>query len=347
VGYSEVIAVIGAVQGLFISLVLFFLGNGRKTANRLLALLIVAISFTISRPVVRGAYDFFLLFMLLFGPLFLLYVRVLTGELRVPGKKDLVHSVPFIAVVLIYLVQIFTGNDFLYRYVYQPAFMLKNIHPLVYSVYILFYMRRYRNSLKDRYSNIEKVSLSWITVILSLFVVYFLIISPLMFVFYMAGADYIMHLESVWTPVFIAVYIFILGFNGIRHHEVFISKPEPDREKDAGYSGKAAQKLKNFMDEHHPYLAEDLTLEGLSGMTEIPEHQLSKIINKEFGMNFFDFINSYRIDYFNLLCLAPENRDRSILELAFDSGFYSKSTFNLSYKKRMGITPSQFIKSNS
>ena len=81
------------------------------------------------------------------------------------------------------------------------------------------------------------------------------------------------------------------------------------------------------MDEHHPYLAEDLTLEGLSGMTEIPEHQLSKIINKEFGMNFFDFINSYRIDYFNLLCLAPENRDRSILELAFDSGFYSKSTF--------------------
>ncbi|MBC7935667.1 MAG: AraC family transcriptional regulator [Rhizobacter sp.] len=82
----------------------------------------------------------------------------------------------------------------------------------------------------------------------------------------------------------------------------------------------------------------------LSTQLSCTVHFLSKIINEQFGKNFFDYINAYRVGYFIQLAQKPASDQYTILSLAFESGFNSKSTFNHSFKKMTDKTPSQYLK---
>lgn len=90
------------------------------------------------------------------------------------------------------------------------------------------------------------------------------------------------------------------------------------------------------------YLDSELSLKSLSKLIQISPHQLSQVLNKEFGVNFNDFINFYRIDH--ACSLLQENPIAKILAVAYDSGFNNKNTFNMAFKKVTGKTPSQFAK---
>jgi AraC-like DNA-binding protein len=105
-----------------------------------------------------------------------------------------------------------------------------------------------------------------------------------------------------------------------------------------------ADKLEFFMKKEKPYLDPNLTLPLLSEKIPCTLHLLSKAINGHFHKNFFDYINAYRVAYFMDLARQPESKRYTILYLAFESGFNSKSTFNHSFRKATGKTPSQFIK---
>lgn len=105
-----------------------------------------------------------------------------------------------------------------------------------------------------------------------------------------------------------------------------------------------AKKLELFMEKEEPYLDPNLTLPLLSGKLACTVHLLSKVINQCFGKNFFDYINEYRVKYYLHLVQKPTNKKYTILAMALKSGFNSKSTFNHSFKKITGKTPSQFIK---
>jgi len=96
------------------------------------------------------------------------------------------------------------------------------------------------------------------------------------------------------------------------------------------------------MNESKPYLDPDLTLAGLSAMLNLPQHHLSRVINEHYGNNFFDFINRYRIEEVKQRIPDPAYGNLTLLGIAFDCGFNSKSAFNRLFRKYTGITPSEY-----
>ncbi len=105
-----------------------------------------------------------------------------------------------------------------------------------------------------------------------------------------------------------------------------------------------AEKLSDYMKSSKPYLNPELTLSQLAGELGISGHILSQVVNEKFGLNFFDFINSYRVEEFKERASDPRYTNFSLLGIALDSGFNSKSAFNRIFKQKTGITPSQFRK---
>ena len=103
------------------------------------------------------------------------------------------------------------------------------------------------------------------------------------------------------------------------------------------------EKVSVYMESMKPYTNPKLTLGELSNGLVLPPYQLSKIINNGFGKNFFDFINTYRIEEFKKRVDAPQFRNHTLLSIAFDVGFNSKTAFNRSFKKITNQTPSSFF----
>ena len=104
------------------------------------------------------------------------------------------------------------------------------------------------------------------------------------------------------------------------------------------------KKLESLINEEKFYLNPDVTLKDLAGKLHIHSNHLSRIINENFKLSYNDFVNKYRIAEAEKLLSNPKNKDRTILELMYNCGFYSKSVFNTAFKKFTGQTPSQYRK---
>jgi AraC-like DNA-binding protein len=91
-----------------------------------------------------------------------------------------------------------------------------------------------------------------------------------------------------------------------------------------------------------PYLDSELNLIKLAELLQMTPHQLSYIINNGFNENFFQYVNGYRVEKAKELLVEDEMNKLSILGIAFESGFNSKTSFNTTFKKFTGQTPSEF-----
>jgi AraC-like DNA-binding protein len=107
---------------------------------------------------------------------------------------------------------------------------------------------------------------------------------------------------------------------------------------------KYVSKIRSFMSNEKPYLDANLSLPGLAEKLNIPSHHLSRVINEQFNVNFFDFVNQYRVDEVKSRMDNPEFENLTILGIAFDCGFNTKSAFNRVFKKLTGFTPSEYKK---
>jgi AraC-like DNA-binding protein len=101
------------------------------------------------------------------------------------------------------------------------------------------------------------------------------------------------------------------------------------------------------MEEEKPYLNADLSRDDLSLLVKIPPFYLTEVLNRYFNENFFLYINHYRIEHVKKMLLEKKDEKVNILSVAFSSGFNSKSTFNLMFKRFTGSTPTGFIKKYS
>ena len=99
------------------------------------------------------------------------------------------------------------------------------------------------------------------------------------------------------------------------------------------------------MKSEKPYLEPDLNIYKLSEQIGTSRHYLSQVINEKAGKSFFDFINGFRVEEAQSKLTDPAMANKSILGIAFDSGFNSKATFNTTFKKHSGMTPSAYQKS--
>lgn len=105
--------------------------------------------------------------------------------------------------------------------------------------------------------------------------------------------------------------------------------------------------LAQYMSEHKPYLQADLSLRGLAQKVNIHPNHLSQLLNEKMGKNFSEYINSFRLETFKTKAKDPANQHLTILGLAFDSGFNSKTVFNTYFKKETAMTPKAWMKSLS
>lgn len=104
------------------------------------------------------------------------------------------------------------------------------------------------------------------------------------------------------------------------------------------------KRLQNHMDVEQPYLDPDLTLTKLADQIDLTGNQLSQLLNVGLAQNFSEFVNRYRVEAFKTLVMQPKMQHLTILAIAYESGFNSKTVFNTFFKKVTGITPKSFWK---
>ncbi|MBK5194214.1 MAG: AraC family transcriptional regulator, partial [Flavobacteriaceae bacterium] len=133
--------------------------------------------------------------------------------------------------------------------------------------------------------------------------------------------------------------------------ESFILEQKPEKYSGSRLKESEAklylEKLNSFIGKEKPYLNPDLNLPQLAKEVDIPSHYLSQVINENIGLNFFDFINRQRVEDVKSKISDPRYNNFSILGIAFESGFNSKSAFNRVFKNITGLTPSEYKKSCS
>lgn len=104
------------------------------------------------------------------------------------------------------------------------------------------------------------------------------------------------------------------------------------------------QRLTDLMEEDELYLNPDLSLRSLSEYMNMTPNNLSKLLNEGLEQNFANYVNSYRLDYFKQRLEDESAHELTILALAYESGFNSKTVFNTFFKKKLGVTPKVYWK---
>jgi len=97
-----------------------------------------------------------------------------------------------------------------------------------------------------------------------------------------------------------------------------------------------------YMEKEKPYLDREMTIHDMSRDLKIPRHFITEVINEHMGRNFYTLINEYRVNEVKQRMENPAYRNFTILAIAFDSGFNSKSAFNTIFKNFTGLTPSEY-----
>jgi len=221
---------------------------------------------------------------------------------------------------------------------------------IFYVIWSSLLLKKHKKNILDQFSDIEEINLKWLQLlIVGIGVIWSIVI------FSNNG-------EYIFTGV--AIFVILIGFFGIQQKAIFNSeviivkntndiaiKTEEKKEKYAtsGLSNKVAnEKYKSLISkisEDCYYKENDLSLNNLAQKLDLSPNYLSQIINEKEGKNFYDFINSFRVEEFKRLIANPKNQQYTLLALAYDCGFNSKSSFNRSFKKHSGITPSQYVAS--
>ena len=104
------------------------------------------------------------------------------------------------------------------------------------------------------------------------------------------------------------------------------------------------QRLEELMHDEKLFTEPELTLTDLANRLEIHPNYLSQVINEVAGVNFYDYINHHRVEEFKRQIVLPHNQRFTLLAIAYDCGFNSKSAFNRYFKKMTGFSPSDYVK---
>lgn len=142
---------------------------------------------------------------------------------------------------------------------------------------------------------------------------------------------------------------FIKALKAIGYPEVFVPRTSGQpKYKKSMLPEKMAMDIMNrlnqLMQTEKPWLNPTLNLSDLAESLDITYNQLSQVLNVTIGKNFYDYVNSYRLDYFLELHKDPKHKSFTLLSLAYESGFNSKTTFNNFFRKTAGRTPSEYFR---
>ena len=212
---------------------------------------------------------------------------------------------------------------------------------VVYVCWSSYLIWKHKKNIRNQFSDIEDINLKWLQLL----------------IYGIGGIWVIVIFFNNGFYIFrgVAIFVILIGFFGVQQRDIFSNikplKQLPSEEKkvkyaSSGLSTEIAETLyKNLIEQLNTksyYTESTLSLNDLAQKLDISPNYLSQIINEKEGKNFFDFINAFRVAEFKRLIAIPTNQQYTLLALAYDCGFNSKSSFNRSFKKHAGLTPSQY-----
>jgi AraC-like DNA-binding protein len=378
IDWLTTLVLLGAVQG-FVLAVALATHRRNRTANRLLAVAVCAFSLQML-SVVYDAVGFERVFPhffgvayplpLLFGPLVFLYALTASDRTRGLRRWDALHFVPFVALVLWGLpIYAMSGPEKIAFYeqlragLRPPSFdvidTLKYVSGIAYSAATIAVLRHHRRRIEDSYSSLEHVNLRWL-LRLTLAGGSIWLLAAAFHVADLIVPDRMVPYEDAIVALAIAVLVYGIGYMALRQPEIFSMAPaapppappperpadQPPRYERSGLSDREAAALQarllDVMDRDHPYRNSELTLDDLAARLQTSPHKLSEVLNAQLGQTFYDFVNGYRVREVQRRLGEDATRNLTLLSLALDAGFASKSTFNAAFKKATGRTPSEY-----
>lgn len=312
---------------------------------------------------------------LLFGPLLYTYIFVLTHD-RLP-KYYLLHGLPYLiywlSFIPFYLQDAeekikFAEYIFMNDTVPLKAFIMqltRVFHMLVYIIVCLIIVIRYQRKIKNNFSFIEKISLDSAKYILYLFLVILVIAIATFLLGYFTHYNF--NLSNNIIGFFVGITIYFIAFStwnkkSMSQEELVDlpslsnNKSESNYEDSDKTKGRNvfilndeqlkdySERLEKAMVDEKVYTENEISLTELSNKLDIQPYQLSELISRISGDSFFDFINKHRIEEIKVRLKDPKYNALSILGVAMDCGFNSKSSFNNAFKKFTGLTPSEYRK---
>jgi len=313
-------------------------------------------------------------------PLLYLSVKYLISSQSIFKNKDLLHFLPMVFNVLLFsgfyfksasekleMVRAKEGYYFVANIISDEILAIQGI---VYTIIALIIIHNYKRNIVDYQSNISSKVLNGFRV--------GIILALIAWVIGIVGA----HVERLEIDLGVDLYPFVyltfvaiiywLSILTIRSPEVFklnktevqafgakkelyelSSKKSPEiielknsiAEKNIIETDvfiELNKKLIDYMENKKPYLNPELSLQEMSEKLGISRHNLSAVLNQQQKMNFYDFVNTYRINKVKELMANPENKDLNNYELAFDAGFNSKASFYRIFKQYTHQTPSRY-----
>ncbi len=288
----------------------------------------------------------------LYGPVYFFYLRNVVNEKNIT-IKDLVHFLPFLFVMVFFgrfyflstekKIELITTMQ-IQGFIYIGPY-LQTIVCILLLAYALFsyntYVKRYK---KDPDLMLWLKSLSTVFTIFTLaFVVYYILVYTSL-----------LKIEHDYLLTYIMVgCIGVAAYFSFMQPEVFNGKPivniipfmQNIKYEKTGlspnFSKELKEKLEQIMALKRPYLNQDLRLNHIAELLDISRNSASQIINEHFDQSFFDFINMYRVSEAERL-LENKNNQLSITDIAIACGFNNRVSFYKAFKKRVGITPTEY-----
>jgi AraC-like DNA-binding protein len=306
-------------------------------------------------------------FPLLHGPMLYLYVLFSLRSDRRFTRIDMLHFAPFV------LSYVYLSRFYLFYTTEQKAMIDRGelddysgfmtlsliaffVSGFTYTIISYRLLGRHQSMINENFAFRESINLNWLRYFIWGIGIIFGGAITVEILRDGLGVDFGFNADLILYSLII-LFILFLGFFGIRHQDVFtggyVNEERIVESRTAGEYARSGLKeedalkyhrrLTELMKSEKPYLEPKLTLSTLAGELDISPNHLSQVINQYEGKNFFDFVNSYRVEEFMQRVADPANRNFSILAIAFDSGFNSKSSFNEVFKKITGKTPSKYM----
>ena len=365
---QEYISVIGCFQGTLL-FALLFTDARMTTASRILGVICLIIALIFLMPfllanagnasAVRIVGIIFFLPVAL-GPLGYLYCR--SALLETPlAKRDFVHIFPVLFCYVLTADVSLADPREMVNWVTgaQPINLRLQISEYVPATFAFAYagwtgwlIWRYRQQANDNLANFDPSKFHWLLALQVFnFVVWFLKT--------LSGFTFFAPiLLNDIANLILVVLIYTIAITQWRNPQFFTipglaeeqpkseplevrqDEPKQDGELDRAIRAELFETVKNRVEIDKLYLDSNLTLSRLSDLAGVSKHHVSEVLNRHAGKNFYEFINSYRIDFVRERLV--EDANRTILDIALEAGFSSKSTFNAIFKQFTGKTPTQY-----
>ncbi len=365
----DVLFILGGVQALFFT-ALMMVKKGKMAADKVLLSWMVIIAmhligyYLISRSGYQGHPHLYLLLLplpLVQGAMLILYVHTLIKQ-----RIDRLLFLTFLPALTYYLYlspSLFSSSKDLRAFFEEilpdnipPAAIffdaLVSVSGVVFVIWSLVLLYHHRRRMAGRFSYTDDLDLSWLlNIILGMAFIWTVVIG--IDIMGTRLPSYLTGTDLIFTAV--VLFVFAIGFYGTRQGEIFAEQPSKLFSKarikyersslSAENMEEIFQKLTSHMESERPYLESKLSLQNLASQLDLPPHHLSQVINDKCGQNFYHFVNQYRVEAFKQKLENGETSHLTLLALAYDCGFNSKSSFNAVFKKLTGFTPSQYQKS--